>query len=125
MIGLFVTGEDGSMGSAIIRRVLANTPVAIVNLDALTYAPQPRARDCVEGDGRYYFVRGDISNAGLVPKLLGEHQPSALISFAMQSHVVRSVTVTMEFARTDIQGTFTLLEASRRQSDEYRYVCAL
>ncbi|WP_156497158.1 dTDP-glucose 4,6-dehydratase, partial [Alcanivorax sp. HI0083] len=103
----------GFIGSAFIRWALANTKATIVNLDALTYAAQPQALACVEGDGGYYFVKGDINNADLVSKLLEEHQPCALINFAAESHVDRSITAPMEFSRTNIQGTLTLLEACR------------
>lgn len=113
MKSLLVTGGCGFIGSAFIRWALANTKATIVNLDALTYAAQPQALACVEGDGRYYFVKGDINNADLVSKLLKEHLPCALINFAAQSHVDRSITAPMEFSRTNIQGTLTLLEACR------------
>ena len=113
MKSLLVTGGCGFIGSAFIRWALANTKATIVNLDALTYAAQPQALACVEGDGGYYFVKGDINNADLVSKLLEEHQPCALINFAAESHVDRSITAPMEFSRTNIQGTLTLLEACR------------
>tara|TARA_A100000171_G_scaffold46380_1_gene51152 strand:- start:3427 stop:3999 length:573 start_codon:yes stop_codon:yes gene_type:complete len=112
-MSLLVTGGYGFIGSAFIRWLLANTSIYVVNLDALTYAAQPQGLASVEGDGRYHFVQGNISDVDLVPQLLNQHQPDALINFAAESHVDRSITGPADFARANIQGTLALLETCR------------
>ena len=110
---LLVTGGCGFIGSAFIRWVLANRQVRVVNLDALTYAAQPEALVGVSEVDRYGFVQGDINDAGKVTELLEQYQPDALINFAAESHVDRSITGPTDFARTNIQGALTLLETCR------------
>ncbi len=108
-----VAGGCGFIGSAFIRWVLANQKVRVVNLDALTYAAQPEALVGVGRVDRYGFVQGDINDAGKVTELLEQYQPDALINFAAESHVDRSITGPSDFARTNIQGTLALLETCR------------
>lgn len=112
---LIVTGGCGFIGSAFIRWVLASTRASVINLDALTYAAQPQALASVDEDGvgRYHFVKGDINDTGLLSRLLEDNQPDALINFAAESHVDRSITGPADFARTNIRGTLSLLEACR------------
>lgn len=110
---LLVTGGCGFIGSAFVRWVLANTSVSIINLDALTYAAQPQALAPVAGGARHCFMQGDINDADLVARLLEHNQPDVLINFAAESHVDRSIIGPADFARTNIQGTLTLLEVCR------------
>lgn len=110
---LLVTGGCGFIGSAFIRWVVANQQVRVVNVDALTYAAQPDALAGVSEGARYGFVQADINDAVKVTELLEQYQPDALINFAAESHVDRSITGPTGFARTNIQGTLALLEASR------------
>jgi dTDP-glucose 4,6-dehydratase len=86
---------------------------AVVNLDLLTYAGNAANLSPLDGDQRYTFVRGDICDAELVGWLLSKHQPGAIVHFAAESHVDRSIVSPGEFVRTNVQGTFTLLEQAR------------
>jgi len=110
---LLVTGGCGFIGSAFIRQVLANQQARVINLDVLTYAAQPQALASVSGEGRYRFVQGDINEGHKVAELLEQYQPDALMNFAAESHVDRSITGPADFARTNIQGTLALLETCR------------
>lgn len=127
---VLVTGGAGFVGSNFIRRVLEREPsVRIVNLDAVTYAGNPESLADVErrfgarGDGRYRFVHGDIGDPGLVRRLLrGESgpPPDAIIHFAAESHVDRSIMDPRAFVKTNVEGTLTLLEAARAERDRHR-----
>lgn len=110
---MLVTGGCGFIGNAFVCRVLANTSASVVNFDALTYAAQPQALAPLEGESRYQFVQGNINDAGLVAQLLEQNKPDALIKFAAESRVDRSITGPTDFARTNIQGTLALLETCR------------
>ncbi|MCJ7653156.1 MAG: dTDP-glucose 4,6-dehydratase [Actinobacteria bacterium] len=111
---ILVTGGSGFIGSNFIRYMFATYPyIEIVNLDKLTYAGNPEnLRDVEELDG-YTFVHGDICDEVLVEKLVSEGI-DAVLNFAAESHVDRSITGPRDFIQTDVFGTFTLLEASRR-----------
>ena len=111
---ILVTGGSGFIGSNFIRYMFTTYPdIEIVNLDKLTYAGNPEnLRDVEELDG-YTFVHGDICDEVLVEKLLSEGI-DAVLNFAAESHVDRSITGPRDFIQTDVFGTFTLLEASRR-----------
>jgi dTDP-glucose 4,6-dehydratase len=109
---LLVTGGAGFIGSNFIRHVLrAHPDDQVVNLDKLTYAGNRANLADVEGDRRYTFVQGDICDAGLVRDLL--RGVDAVVNFAAESHVDRSLTEADAFLRTDVFGVFTLLEAVR------------
>jgi dTDP-glucose 4,6-dehydratase len=109
---LLVTGGAGFIGSNFIRHVLrAHPDDQVVNLDKLTYAGNRANLADVEGDRRYTFVQGDICDARLVRDLL--RGVDALVNFAAESHVDRSLTEADAFLRTDVFGVFTLLEAVR------------
>ncbi len=120
---LLVTGGAGFIGSAFIRTVFADAGFTgkIVNLDALTYAGNP---ENLEGHveppaiakGRYVFVKGDIRDQALVEKLLEEHKVDAIVHFAAESHVDRSIHGPRDFLETNIMGTFGLLEAVRARA---------
>ena len=86
---------------------------AVVNLDLLTYAGNPANLASVTGDSRHIFVQGDICDAELVASLLERHRPQAIVHFAAESHVDRSIVAPDEFLRTNIQGTFILLDQAR------------
>jgi dTDP-glucose 4,6-dehydratase len=110
---LLVTGGAGFIGSNFVLSTLGRTGEPIVNLDKLTYAGNPRNLDSLRGDARYTFVQGDICDRALVKKLLETHQPRALVHFAAESHVDRSIAGPAEFVQTNVVGTFSLLEESR------------
>ena len=110
---LLVTGGSGFIGTNFVRDQLARHPErSVVNLDALTYAGNPANLADLASDPRYVFVRGDIRDAALVGELMGE--VDAVVHFAAESHVDRSITDPGAFVSTNVQGTFTLLEAARR-----------
>ncbi len=110
---LLVTGGSGFIGTNFVRDQLARHPErSVVNLDALTYAGNPANLADLASDPRYVFVRGDIRDAALVSELMGE--VDAVVHFAAESHVDRSITDPGAFVSTNVQGTFTLLEAARR-----------
>jgi dTDP-glucose 4,6-dehydratase len=102
---------DRSPNGAGVAGSVAGGP--LVNLDLLTYAGNPANLASVEGDPRYTFVRGDICDAELVAALLRRHRPRAIVHFAAESHVDRSITSPEAFVRTNVQGTFVLLEQAR------------
>jgi dTDP-glucose 4,6-dehydratase len=105
----------GFIGSNFVRLALKKLPGSrLVNLDKLTYAGNPRSLADVESDPRYRFVRGDICDGELVNQLFAEEQIDTVVHFAAESHVDRSISGPAEFIRTNILGTFTLLEAARK-----------
>ncbi len=114
---IIVTGGAGFIGSNFILDWLAQThegsDETVVNLDKLTYAGNLENLRSVEKDSRYHFVQGDIGDTALVKKLLNEHRPRAILNFAAESHVDRSISAPDEFIQTNIVGTFNLLEAAR------------
>jgi dTDP-glucose 4,6-dehydratase len=110
---LLVTGGAGFIGSTFVRRVLARHPgVRVTVLDKLTYAGNRANLAEVDGDPRFGFVEGDIADAGLVDGLAAG--VDAIVNFAAESHVDRSIEAPDAFIRTDVEGTFVLLEAARR-----------
>lgn len=110
---LIVTGGAGFIGSAVIRRVLATTDWQVINLDKLTYAGNLENLKAFANDPRHLFVQGDIGDRALVDRLLAEHKPRAVINFAAESHVDRSIHGPGEFIQTNVLGTFNLLESVR------------
>lgn len=111
---LLVTGGCGFIGSTFIRLALSERPdVRVVNLDALTYAGNPENLQGVDGNPRYRFVHGSIVDGDVVDRLAAEGV-DAVVNFAAESHVDRSLYGPVEFVRTNLQGTATLLEAARR-----------
>ncbi len=110
---LLVTGGCGFIGANFVIDQLARHPErSIVNLDLLTYAGNPKNLADVANDPRYRFVRGDIRDAALVGRLMEE--VDVVVHFAAESHVDRSIADPGAFVSTNVQGTFTLLEAARR-----------
>ena len=110
---LLVTGGAGFIGSNFVLDWLKTSNEPIVNLDALTYAGNLANLAPLQGDAHHTFVKGDIGDRTLVDSLLAAHQPRAVLHFAAESHVDRSIHGPGEFMRTNVQGTFTLLEAVR------------
>ena len=110
---ILVTGGAGFIGSNFVLDWLREVGEPVVNLDKLTYAGNPDNLATLQGDPRHVFVRGDICDRALVERLLAGHRPRAIVHFAAESHVDRSIQGPGEFVRTNIEGTFTLLEAVR------------
>ena len=110
---LLVTGGAGFIGSNFVLSTIAETGEPIVNLDKLTYAGNLRNLESLRGDSRHVFVQGDICDRALVKKLLETHKPRAIVHFAAESHVDRSIAGPAEFVQTNVVGTFCLLEEAR------------
>lgn len=118
---ILVTGGAGFIGANFIRYVYAQRPwLSIVNLDALTYAGNPAnlAEIAEKADGRYQLVHGDIGDASLVEALFDRHGFDAVVHFAAESHVDRSIVGPAAFVETNVVGTFRLLEAALRAWDK-------
>jgi dTDP-glucose 4,6-dehydratase len=110
---ILVTGGAGFIGSNFVLDWIARTGEPVVNLDALTYAGNLENLASLEGDARHVFVKGDIGDRALVERLLAEHRPRAVVHFAAESHVDRSIHGPKAFVDTNVAGTFALLEATR------------
>jgi dTDP-glucose 4,6-dehydratase len=110
---ILVTGGAGFIGSNFVLDWLAQSDEPVLNLDKLTYAGNRRNLSSLDGDARHVFVQGDIGDTGLVTRLLAEHRPRAVINFAAESHVDRSIHGAEDFIQTNIVGTFRLLEVVR------------
>jgi dTDP-glucose 4,6-dehydratase len=110
---ILVTGGAGFIGSNFVNDWLAAHDEPVVNLDALTYAGNLHNLDALRGDARHVFVQGDIGDRALVERLLADHRPRAVLHFAAESHVDRSIHGPGAFMRTNVMGLFELLEAVR------------
>ena len=110
---ILVTGGAGFIGANFVLDWLAQSDEPVINLDKLTYAGNLENLASLEGDARHIFVHGDIGDSALVAGLLSEHQPRAILNFAAESHVDRSIHGPEDFIETNIVGTFRLLEAVR------------
>jgi dTDP-glucose 4,6-dehydratase len=113
---ILVTGGAGFIGSAFIRLALPATDAEILNLDKLTYAGNPDNLAPVAENDRYRFVQGDISDPDVVQAVFEAFRPDVVVHFAAESHVDRSILTPEPVIRTNLNGTFTLLEAARRNS---------
>lgn len=111
---ILVTGGAGFIGANFVLQARKEGWAGIVNLDKLTYASNLQTLEPVQGDAQYNFVQGDINDQELVSSLLEEYQPDAIVNFAAESHVDRSILNPQSFVETNVVGTFQLLEASRR-----------
>ncbi|MGD2084371.1 MAG: dTDP-glucose 4,6-dehydratase [Chromatiales bacterium] len=109
---LLVTGGAGFIGGNFVHFLRGIGGVRVVNLDALTYAGNLDTLAGLEGDGRHLFVQGDIADRPLVSTLLREHRPDAVVNFAAESHVDRSIDGPAAFVQTNVIGTFNLLECA-------------
>ena len=110
---ILVTGGAGFIGANFVLDWIRETGEPVVNLDALTYAGNRRSLSGLDLDSRHVFVHGDICDRALVDSLLATYRPRAIVHFAAESHVDRSIYGPAAFVRTNIEGTFTLLEAAR------------
>ena len=112
-MSILVTGGAGFIGSNFVHTWLAQHDEVLVNLDKLTYAGNLRNLHALADDRRHHFVQGDIGDTTLVSQLLATHQPRAVLHFAAESHVDRSIHGPMDFIQTNVVGTFQLLESVR------------
>ena len=127
---ILVTGGAGFVGSNFILQRMERDSAPIVNLDKLTYAGNLRNLDTIANDRRYEFVHGDIADRGLVQSLLTRRKPRAILHFAAESHVDRSIRGPDDFIRTNVDGTFALLEEvrtywaglSEREKSDFRFL---
>ena len=110
---ILVTGGAGFIGANFILDWLSASDEPVLNLDKLTYAGNLENLAALLGDPRYAFVQGDIGDQALVDRLLAQHRPRAIVNFAAESHVDRSIHGPGEFIQTNIVGTFSLLESVR------------
>ena len=110
---IVVTGAAGFIGSNFVLNWLTHSKEKVIALDKLTYAGNLENLKSVEANANYEFAQGDIGDSRLVAKLLHQHQPRAIINFAAESHVDRSIHGPDEFMLTNIMGTYRLLEEAR------------
>jgi dTDP-glucose 4,6-dehydratase len=117
---ILVTGGSGFIGSNFILQWMQQEGTPVVNLDKLTYAGNPRNLLQVSSDSRYSFTQGDVCDRELLHKLFELHQPRAVVHFAAESHVDRSIHGPDDFVRTNVFGTFCLLEEARSYCEALR-----
>ena len=110
---ILVTGGAGFIGSNFVIDWLASNDEPVINLDKLTYAGNPDNFSSLDGDPRHHFVKGDICDRELLNQLMAQHKPRAIVHFAAESHVDRSIHGPGDFIKTNVDGTFSLLEAAR------------
>ena len=110
---IFLTGAAGFIGANFVHHWLGQSDEPLLVLDALTYAGNLESLASVQGDTRYHFAHVDICDRPAVAALLAAHRPRAILHFAAESHVDRSIHGPGDFIRTNVQGTFELLEAVR------------
>lgn len=113
MNNILVTGGAGFIGGCFVRQMIEQTDCQIVNLDKLTYAGNLDSLESISSSPRHHFVQGDINDGELVSQLLREHDIDAVVNFAAESHVDRSIDGPAEFVQTNVVGTFRMLEAAR------------
>jgi dTDP-glucose 4,6-dehydratase len=111
---ILVTGGAGFIGSNFVLAWIRAVGSSVINLDLLAYAGNPANLASLTSDPRYLFVQGDICDAELVSSVLEKHRPRAIIHFAAESHVDRSIAAPEAFIRTNVQGTFVLLEQAKK-----------
>jgi dTDP-glucose 4,6-dehydratase len=111
---LLVTGGAGFIGSAFVRLAVSSGLHDVINVDKLTYAGNLENLTPIEGASTHHFVRGDICDRDFIDALFNEARPDAVVHFAAESHVDRSILSPDEVIRTNINGTFSLLEATRK-----------
>ncbi len=114
---ILITGGAGFIGGNFALDWLAQSDERVINLDKLTYAGNPETLASLASDSRHVLVQGDIGNSTLVAELLAKHRPRAVLNFAAESHVDRSIHGPEDFVQTNIVGTFHLLEAVRAYWD--------
>ena len=111
---ILVTGGAGFIGSNFVHLTLQQKNTRIINLDKLTYAGNLDSLSDIEPGSQYIFIQGDIGDQVLVSKILSDQKPNAIVHFAAESHVDRSIDNPAAFIETNINGTFSLLEAARK-----------
>src|SRR2546421_2191483 len=127
---LLVTGGAGFIGANFVLSSVASGDEPLVTLDKLTYAGNLRNLDALRGNSRHAFVQGDICDRALLKELLARHRPRAVVHFAAESHVDRSIIGPAPFVQTNVVGTFSLLEESRdfweklpaQERDRFRFL---
>jgi dTDP-glucose 4,6-dehydratase len=112
-MAILITGGAGFIGANFVLDWLAESDERVINLDKLTYAGNLETLASLQDDSRHIFVQGDIGDNALVSRLLSDYQPRAIINFAAESHVDRSIHGPEDFIQTNVVGTFHLLEATR------------
>ncbi|MCY1493004.1 dTDP-glucose 4,6-dehydratase 2 [compost metagenome] len=117
-LNILVTGAAGFIGSAVVRHLINNTKHEIASLDKLTYAGNLDSLSEARNSLRHCFYKADICDAGALQKILAEFKPDAIMHLAAESHVDRSIDAPSEFIQTNIVGTYTLLQATRRYWSE-------
>lgn len=110
---VMVTGGSGFIGSAVCRRLIRVHGLAVVNVDKLTYAANPRSLDPIANDPNYAFERVDVCERGALDAIFSRYSPAAVLHLAAESHVDRSITGAAAFINTNVVGTYQLLEATR------------
>ncbi|CUA81711.1 dTDP-glucose 4,6-dehydratase [Gulbenkiania indica] len=127
---LMITGGAGFIGANFVKDWLAQYDEPVLNLDKLTYAGNLSSLAALQGDTRHVFVKGDIADRSLVRQLLSRHRPRAVLNFAAESHVDRSIHGPQAFVDTNVTGTFQLLESvrdywselSRQEQQAFRFL---
>ena len=127
---ILVTGGAGFIGTNFVLKCIRELDEHIINLDKLTYAGNLDNLKSVENNKRHIFIKGDIGNRQLVDDILQKHKPRAIINFAAESHVDRSISSPEQFLQTNVLGTFSLLESARNywqglskpQQDDFRFL---
>lgn len=127
---ILVTGGAGFIGGCFVRMTVGGTTTRVINLDKLTYAGNLDSLEPVWGNPNHVFVKGDIGDQRLVEELLDSYRPEAIINFAAESHVDRSIDSPAEFIQTNVLGTCRLLEATRNywqnlggaEKDQFRFL---
>lgn len=129
-MSILVTGGAGFIGSNFVLDWLRHHDEPVINLDKLTYAGNRENLASLQGDPRHIFIKGDIADRALIDDILACHNPRAILNFAAESHVDRSIHGPQDFIQTNVMGTFTLLEAARcywntldgAQKDGFRFL---
>ncbi|MDZ7618878.1 MAG: GDP-mannose 4,6-dehydratase, partial [Patescibacteria group bacterium] len=111
---ILVTGGAGFIGSCFVRHCMQDRFARVVNVDKLTYAGNLDSLSSVLKDPSHVFVQADVADRAAVDRVFAEHRPAAVVHFAAESHVDRSIDGPAEFVRTNVQGTFELLDAARQ-----------
>ncbi|PRH83900.1 dTDP-glucose 4,6-dehydratase, partial [Labrys okinawensis] len=127
---VLVTGGAGFIGSAVVRLLVGEGDVEVLNFDKLTYAGNPHSLRSIAGSRNYRFVRGDITDRLKLNAVINSFRPTAIMHLAAESHVDRSIAGADDFIQTNIVGTYTLLEAARsywrtlsgRERDAFRFL---